>query len=232
MEFTTLEVAGSDAVRILEEYRSRYRSTAQDPFMIGDGEELERLEEQVEDAEQTSAEIIRASLVIDVGAWIAKEREERREDSKERGCAAGEELLGEWPINASDQGSITLHKDILSGNIKSKVYPGLAKIEHPWHLPAVIHFGGWNDCPSAEEHCAFHRSWQQRFGAEITGMSGDTVECVVRNPPRDGKAALDLAWEQYWYCTDIVDQGCESISNLAATLLNSPYWYFWKLLLQ
>jgi hypothetical protein len=27
--------------------------------------------------------------------------------------------------------------------------------------------------------------------------------------------------------SDIVDQGCESISNLAATLLNSPYWYFW-----
>jgi hypothetical protein len=72
-----------------------------------------------------------------------------------------------------------------------------------------------------------HRSWQERFGAEITGMSGDTVEGLVRNPPRDGKAALDLAREQYCYCTDIVDQGCESISNLAATLLNSPYWYFW-----
>ncbi|MBL8817724.1 MAG: DUF4253 domain-containing protein [Planctomyces sp.] len=26
---------------------------------------------------------------------------------------------------------------------------------------------------------------------------------------------------------DIVEQGCESISNLAATLVNSGYWYFW-----
>jgi hypothetical protein len=227
MEFTTLEVSGSDAVRLLEEYRSRYRSTAQYPFMIGDGEELERLEEQAEDAEQNSAEIIRASLAIDVGAWIAKEREQRRKEEEEWGCLSDEELLGEWPIKAVDPGSITLHKDILSGKVKPKVYLGLAKIEQPWHLPALIHFGGWNDCPSAEEHCAFHRSWRDRFGAEITGMSGDTVECVVRNPPRDRKAALDLAWEQYWYCTDIVDQGCESISNLAATLLNSPYWFFW-----
>lgn len=124
-------------------------------------------------------------------------------------------------------GSITLHKEIRSGKIKPKVYLGLAKIEQPWHLPAAIHFGGWNACPSADEHCALHRSWQERFGAEITGMSGDVVECVVRKPPRDRKAALDVAWEQYWYCNDIVDQGCESISNLAATLLNSPYWYFW-----
>jgi hypothetical protein len=227
MEFTTLEVSGSDAVRLLEEYRSRYRSTGQYPFMIGDRKELELLEEQAEDAEQDSAEIIRVSLAIDAGAWIAKEREQRRADAEEWGYSSHEELLGEWPVKAVDQGSITLHKDIRSGKIKPKVYLGLVKIEQPWHLPAVIHFGGWNACPSAEEHCAIHRSWQERFGAEIMGMSGDTVECAVRNPPRDRKAVLDLAWEQYWYCTDIVDQGCESISNLAATLLNSPYWYFW-----
>jgi hypothetical protein len=62
MEFTTLEVSGSGAVCLLDEYRSRYRSTAQYPFMIGDAEELERLEEQAEDAEQRAAEIIQASL--------------------------------------------------------------------------------------------------------------------------------------------------------------------------
>jgi uncharacterized protein DUF4253 len=58
-------------------------------------------------------------------------------------------------------------------------------------------------------------------------MSGDIVECAVTRPPTDRNAATILAWEQYWYCVDIVEQGCESVSNLAATLLNSPYWYFW-----
>jgi hypothetical protein len=38
---------------------------------------------------------------------------------------------------------------------------------------------------------------------------------------------MALAWEQYWYCLDIVDQGVGSVSALAATLLNSTYWYFW-----
>ena len=53
-------------------------------------------------------------------------------------------------------------------------------------------------------------------------MSGDIVECAVTKPPTDRNAATILAWEQYWYCV-----GSESVSNLAATLLNLPYWYFW-----
>ncbi|MBI5726174.1 MAG: DUF4253 domain-containing protein [Planctomycetes bacterium] len=94
-------------------------------------------------------------------------------------------------------------------------------------MPAFLKCGAWNECPEAAVHCAFHREWQAEFGAEITGMSGDIVECTVANPPLNKEVAIKLAWQQYWYCADIVGQGCESISNLAATLLNSPYWYFW-----
>jgi len=205
------------------DYRSKYHSTGQYPFLIGDGEELERLEQEAGDAEQGPAEVIRASLEIDLDVWIARRHEEWREDAE----VSEEELLGDWPIEVAEKGSISLHKDVVSGEIKPKVYLGLAEIEQPWQLPAVIDLGGWNECPCPVEHCAFHRSWQERFGAEITGMSGDTVECLVRNPPRDRQTALGLAWEQYWYCNDIVDQGCGSISKLAATLLNSPYWFFW-----
>jgi len=223
LEFATLEVPGSDVARLLEEYRSKYQSTGQYPFLIGDREDLERLEQEAGDAEQGPAEVIRASLEIDLDVWIARRHEEWREDAE----VSEEELLGDWPIEVAEKGSISLHKDVVSGEIKPKVYLGLAEIEQPWQLPAVIDLGGWNECPCPVEHCAFHRSWQERFGAEITGMSGDTVECLVRNPPRDRQTALGLAWEQYWYCNDIVDQGCGSISKLAATLLNSPYWFFW-----
>ncbi len=62
---------------------------------------------------------------------------------------------------------------------------------------------------------------------EIAGVSGDVIECIVENPPTDRESATALAWEQYWYCGDIVDQGCGKILNLAATLLNSRNWYFW-----
>ena len=36
--------------------------------------------------------------------------------------------------------------------------------------------------------------WQERFGAEITGMSGDVIECAVLNPPTDRNSATALAW--------------------------------------
>jgi hypothetical protein len=180
--------------------------------------EFMTLEEEVEDAERPPADVIQDSLDIDLNAWIAGRRAGGNED---------DELLGEWPIEVYNERSITLHKDRLTGESKPKVYLGLARIEQAWQLPAVVHFGGWNDCPFPQMHCAFHRSWQDRFDAEITGISGSIVECVVGKPPRDRKTALGLAWEQYWYCKDIVDQGCGSISNLAASLLNSPYWFFW-----
>jgi hypothetical protein len=136
MEFTTLEVSGSDAVRLLEEYRSKYRSTGQYPFLIGDGRELGLLEGAVEYAECGSAEFIRASLEIDVGSWIAERRQRTRIPPH-----LHEKLLGEWPIEVANKGSITLHKD-WRGEIKPKVYLGLAKIEQPWQLPAVIRYGG------------------------------------------------------------------------------------------
>src|SRR5262249_38060142 len=138
-----------------------------------------------------------------------------------------DEILGDWPGEIAEKGSISLHRDVLSREIKPEIYLGLVTIEKCWHLPAALNYGGWNACPGPEVHCAFHRGWHDRFGAEITGMSGDVVECMVKNPPRNRQQATTLAWEQYWYCSDIVEQGCGSIFNLAATLLNSSYWYFW-----
>jgi hypothetical protein len=77
------------------------------------------------------------------------------------------------------------------------------------------------------EYAARSIATGSRAGAEIAGVSGDVIECIVANPPRDKEQSMNLAWEQYLYCQDIVVQGRETISNLAATLLNSPYWYFW-----
>jgi hypothetical protein len=221
MTFTTIKIPGTDAIRILSEHRARYPDTGYYPFLIGDDEELAQVSEAAEHNDEDPATIIRASLGIKIADWIAGRRKEAQE------YEFSDEILGDWPDEIPETGSIGLHKDVLTGEIKPEVYLGLAKIEKPWHLPAMLKYGAWNDCPEPEVHCAFHREWQERFGAEITGMSGDVLECAVKNPPTDQKAATLLAWEQFWYCTDIVEQGCGSVSNLAATLLNSPYWYFW-----
>lgn len=222
MEWTTLKVPGRDAIRLLNERRSLYASSGQYPFVIGYDAELQRIKRAAEFNAQDPAAIIHASLGIQTANWI----ESRREEAEEFGFSV-EETLGEWPAEIHEKASIGLHKDVVSGKIKADVWLGLATIEKPWHLPAVLKYGGWNECPAPEVHCAFYRDWQDRFGAEITGMSSDVIECAVANPPTDQRAAFALAWEQYWYCPDIVEQGCGSVSHLAATLLNSQYWYFW-----
>lgn len=222
MTVTYLKIRGADAIRTLNEHRSGYRTTGKYPFLIGDEDEMELLQENAEFNTQDPAEIIRASLEIDVADWIENRRAQVTEDGIEL-----DEIVGDWPGEISEKGSIGLHKDVLSEKIISEVYLGLATIDQPWHLPAVLKYGAWNECPEAEVQCAFHRAWQSEYGSEITGVSGDIIECTVANPPRTQENAIRLAWQQYWYCADIVDQGCESVSNLAATLMNSPYWYFW-----
>jgi Domain of unknown function (DUF4253) len=41
------------------------------------------------------------------------------------------------------------------------------------------------------------------------------------------KDALDLAREQYIYCSDIVSQGTGTLEALAAGLLGGTAWFFW-----
>ncbi|MDG3006363.1 DUF4253 domain-containing protein [Paludisphaera mucosa] len=223
MEFTTFKVAGVDALRRLEEYRAKYPTSRVYPFLIGGAEELEYLEEAAESDGRDPAAIIRASLDVDPAAWIAGRKGQVEDD----GVALDDELIGEWPEGEIEKSGIGLHIDLMTGKIKPEVYLGLVTIDEPWQLPAVLNYGGWNDCPFPEVHAAFHRAWFRRYGAEIVGASHDVVECLVARPPQTQDAAMDLAWEQYWYCSDIVDQGCGTIANLAATLLDAPVWYFW-----
>jgi len=49
----------------------------------------------------------------------------------------------------------------------------------------------------------------------------------VQSRPPTREAALELAREQYVYCSDIVDQGVQTLSALAAVLMQSAWWYFW-----
>lgn len=222
MTFSTDKIAGSDAIATLESRRASYRKTRQYPFLIGDTEELERIKEAAEFSDQSFDDIIRGALDVDLEKWIAERRTEAEEYE-----LSPEDTLGIWPGEVAQKGAVSLHRDVLSGKIKPEVFVGSASIEEPWYLPAILKYGAWNDCPEPKVHCAFHRKWQSEFGAQIVGMSGDVIECMVNNPPLDQATAIELAWQQYWYCADIVEQGCESVSNLAATLLKSPYWYFW-----
>jgi hypothetical protein len=218
----TIIVAGTKAIDELHRLRADFPANGLYPVMIGNDEELGQVEEMAEFTEETPEEIIAAAETLDLREWIT----ERQAEAESYGYSE-DEILGSWPGEIAEKGSILLHADILSGQPKPKVNIRLVALTQAWHLPAHLKWGGWNECPTAEVQCAFFQRWEKAYGAQITGMSGDIVECLVTNPPTTKDEAMKLAWEQYWYCADIVEQGVETVSNLAATLINSPYWYFW-----
>jgi hypothetical protein len=54
-----------------------------------------------------------------------------------------------------------------------------------------------------------------------------TLNVRVARRPATPEEALELARLQYEYCHDIVDQGVDTLSALAASLMAHDWWYFW-----
>jgi hypothetical protein len=134
--------------------------------------------------------------------------------------------IGEWPSEPMGAPQLSVTAD-LSGAPLNKVQVIILPSDDSTTIPAFLHWGNWNGCPAPEYHVAALRSWRDRFGAELIGLSHDVMNIRVKKRPRTREAAIDLAREQYVYCSDIVDQGVQTLSALAAILMESDWWYFW-----
>lgn len=99
-------------------------------------------------------------------------------------------------------------------------------VKHPWEVFAHLPFGGWNECPSSEEHMAAAKYWFEVHGAVPALMTHNVLEYSLPKPVSQ-EQQMELAMEQYAYCCDIVDQGVGSIGRLADGLSQSTTWYFW-----
>lgn len=71
------------------------------------------------------------------------------------------------------------------------------------------------------------RHWRDHYGAELIGLGKDVLSIRVARKPVARSEAIELARVQYAYCNDIVDQGTESLSSLAAELMAHDWWFFW-----
>jgi hypothetical protein len=210
------ELGAGEALRQALESVGRSRRVV----VCGPPDELGDLEEFADEDERSPREILEAARGIDVAGWFRGREAEVREGY------AGVDVEGEWP-GRFDGPRFTLNTDLLTGGLLPSVAVARLEVDAPWEIPAHFRFGGYNECPVPEEHCAVWERWHERYGAHIVGVSHAVVEAVVERPPMTQEEAMRLAWEQYWYCTDLVHQGVESVANLAAGLLGGSIWYFW-----
>jgi uncharacterized protein DUF4253 len=149
--------------------------------------------------------------------------------ARERALAEIQEELKSLPIEEWSKdplGGLSVALDIRTKKPLAKVYVALIPSDDWTTIPAHLHWGGWNDCPPAEYHVAALRSWRERYGAELVGLSFDTMNVKVKCRPQTPEEALELADEQWTYCSDIVAQG-PGFYGLAAQLMADPWWYFW-----
>lgn len=213
--FEVMRVSGAEAPRTWDTLRKRPGIA---PVLLGNRDSAKRVLE-VAKFNQHSFESIRdAGARLDVDGWIAEclrfDPEHYRADETQTGPA--DRIPAFSPAH-----------DIRSRKPYPEVFFGLIPVEAPWLVPACLKFGGWNDCPDAVVQLAFFRRWFERYGAVVTTVTEDVVEFNVTRPPTSPEASRLLAFEQYVYCTDIVDQGVQTLGNLAAALQGSSNWYFW-----
>jgi hypothetical protein len=201
-------------------------------IVCGSKDNIEYIKEAMSFSELNPQDIIDASLKINVETWF---RERMRYAQDELGMENNfdddeyddDEFEDESMDASRGKLSFTLATDILTGKPLTDLMGVEIVADECWHIPALFKYGGWNDCPEPEAQCAIWKYWQEKYGAKIVGISHDIIEAHVENPPKTPDEAMQLAMEQYLYCTDIVDQGVETVSNLAHLLLQQKVWYFW-----
>jgi hypothetical protein len=134
--------------------------------------------------------------------------------------------VGEWSAEPSPSVGLSVAKKY-GQTFLPNVYIALIPTDDWTTVPAHLRWGGRDDCPRAEYHVAALRSWRDRFGAELIGLSLDRMDLRVASRPNTREQALELAREHYVYCSDIVDQGDGTLSTLAASLFADDWWNFW-----
>jgi hypothetical protein len=213
-------VPWTEARLIWQQLRDQATQTGYWPLIVGSYDHLEALIENLTvRGKYSPAEIVLAGTQLDLLAWLIQ----RPAEDLDFYTAP----RGYWPEIAPSKNHCCIYRDVWSGEPLNELLLALVPTVCGWQSPAFLKFGGWNDCPMPEVHVAFMARWQQLYGAEVVAIVGDMVEFAVERPPRDRDSALQLAHEQFLYCTDIVYQGSLTLEDLAATLENNHVWTFW-----
>lgn len=231
--YPLVAVRGAEGLDAWRRLREAWRAEGCCPVLLGDRDELETVAEGLAGAAQTPAEILRDASARTAADVLARRLAEHRASFADlEGDPEVREVdglfvePGEWPA-AQSPSRLGAHLDISSGEPKRLVYLAKLPTAHAWEIPAYLSYGDWNDCPSPADQVALHRDWHARYGAEIWAVASDVVECWVPRPPADRAGAAALAREQYLYCSDIVEQGTDTLLALAAALQGADAWFFW-----
>ena len=200
--------------------RTHPRST---PILFGSPLEAGILFERMRNWDETPDQWLSQAEDFDLDAWLTERKREHAETCAKYGETWPQR--GDWPHAVRKFDRLSVPNDILKPeNKKPQVIIGLLPAADPTEAAAYLKFGGWNDCPKPPVHITFARRWHERYGAVLQSNTYETVEFRVARPVTDRREALQLALDQYHYCTDSVP---ETLEVAAAELIGATVWTFW-----
>ncbi len=205
----------------------QFSKTGRWPLLIPVGF-LEDLAEPLEDPVPLDT-VLGAASQIDGRRWMLEALSDLKQDAKEEGWAADIEEM----VRPADPSRLSVPPEANPGfyleSEKGVTQVGLVEIPlaAPWQIFAQLPFGDWNEAPNDAIVTAVLKHWLERYGAVPFSRSQDYFELYLPKPISSPAIAADIAWEMMGFCPDIVDQGTETIHNLAQELLGSHTWFFW-----
>ncbi len=217
-----LSVPGAEAVARWSALRNIFDETHYWPVVLGGDGELGRHLEALANGHD-SGQILTQARGQDGEAWLRGRLDQFHHDH----AAQLDDLHEEWPSDVEHEDTFSIPIDPATAQVRATCYLGLVPASASWQVPALLRFGDRNACPPPSVHVSVLARWERMYAAEIVGMTRDTLELTVGNPPSEPGEALDLAYEQLGYCEDVVLQGTLTVERLAATLLDGRVWFFW-----
>lgn len=213
-----------DAIAALDALRGNRATSGLVPVILGGSEDLALLidtRQIVEEDGLSPDQALERASILDTEKWLADAATQRKTDAEEDPELLNE--VGTWPDIAPGRTKLETHLDVPD----NRVYLAVFRTDASWKVPALLLWSSFNYDMGPDLHTAMHRRWNKLYGSEVVSVTGSVIQCHVSRPPQTKEEAMRLAWEQYYYCPDIVSQGVGTVSDLAATLLNADIWYFW-----
>lgn len=248
--FELVETTGLAALDVWRKLKAKGPAT---PVVLGGPGDLwriaERLRWRLERGETVEAVLAAAGAIDFPDDLYRRSAEERarvralRMREAEAGRGQGWDPKAEWPPSGpwperpfeEEPLSVALGWDLggAPGTLEAarrtplaKVYIALLPTDDASEAPAWLHWGGWNEVPESAMLVAALRSWRDRFGAELVGISHDAWSVKVDRPPTDRYEGLRVAREMLALCVDLID-GVDTLQGQAALAIENDWWSFW-----
>lgn len=213
-----IALPGRDAVEIVDRLR-QVENTTHVPVVLGGEWDVRAHEDSARATMDPPSTIIERARHFDLDAWIARRLE----------SVAGELRVASiepWTPRGEERERFRLVRDPTLASPRTSVVIALLPARSSPDAPAWLAFGNWRGCPEPSVHVAMLTRWHERYGAELIGIGGDTIELRVTRPPSDRENAIALAREHVAYAPFLLAGGTRSIEDVATSIAGARVWSF------